>query len=124
LGKLDLTRGTLIAERYELNERLDHSPLGVSWRATHTRSGRSVRLLLSDPDVIPIARLQDAVETARRIRHDRLPAIEDAGEHAGLHWVSMEDFQGVTLRELLQQHRVQGIQLALREAAAITNQIL
>jgi hypothetical protein len=124
VGKLDLTRGALIADRYEVIERLDHSPLGVSYRATDTKSAQSVRLLVCDNASHTTDRLGEAFETAKRLHHERLPAVHDMGRHGDLSWVTMDDFQGVTLRELLQQHRVQGVQLALREAAAITNQIL
>ena len=50
--------------------------------------------------------------------------IGELGEHDGVAYVTYEDFEGGTLRELLQEYRINGKQFALKEAAQIVMQIL
>ncbi len=125
--KLDYIRGDVLAGKYEVIDLLDKSPLGYSYRVKHMSSGKYVRLLLLDPAVAGKDRkdaIIEAVKAAREIKHRNLLKVGELYQHAGVAYVTMEDFDGKSLRELIQEYKVAGRQFSLREAAQITIQIL
>lgn len=127
LGKLEFSRGEMIASKYEVSDLLDESPLGVTHRAKHIKSGKYVRLLMLRPKVAGHAQKDHLVEIFKKIKDIQHPGLVKFGELAendGVAYVTYEDFEGRTLRELLTEYRVEGKRLELKEAAQITVQIL
>ena len=48
MSKLEFTRGEVIADKYEIVDFLDESPLGLLYRTKHIKTGKYVRL--GDPE--------------------------------------------------------------------------
>lgn len=122
----EFERGDLIAGKYEVIDILDESPLGWSYRAKHGKSGY-VRVLVfnrrvANPDTKE--QLIRAYKSAKDVRHDNLIKLGELGDHEGRAFVVMDDFDGSTLRELVQEFKVQGKPFDVKEAAQITIQIL
>lgn len=118
---LEHARGDVIAEKYEVIDALGRSPLGASYRVKHLKTGKYVRLLVLDPQVArhDDPQLAAAVQRARQIEHRNLLELGELGEHLGHAYVTEEDFDGRTLRELIGAYRSENQPFTLREAAQI-----
>jgi serine/threonine protein kinase len=125
--KLEFTRGEIIADKYEVVDFLDESPLGLLYRTKHIKTGKYVRLVLLRPKLAGREQKDHIVELfkkAKAITHPHLVKLGELGEHDGVAYYTFEDFDGGTLRELLQEYRVGAKQFALKEASQIAMQIL
>lgn len=123
---MEFSRGDLIADKFEVIDILDENPLGMAYRCKH-KDGGYVRLLLLHPKVAnrdAKEQLIRAFKEAKANRHDNLIKLGELGEHAGMAYVTMEDFEGTTLREFIQEYKIQGKPFDVKEAAQITIQIL
>ncbi|MCB9677795.1 MAG: SUMF1/EgtB/PvdO family nonheme iron enzyme [Alphaproteobacteria bacterium] len=126
-NKLEFSRGDVIAKKYEVVDLLDESPLGLTYRVKHGESGKYVRLLVLRPRVANRDAKEQLIrcfKEAKGGKHDNLIKLGELGEHQGLAYVTMEDFDGTTLRELIQEYKIQGKPFDVKEAAQITIQIL
>ena len=126
-SKLEFSRGDTVAEKYEVVDLLDESPLGLSYRVKHLKSGRYIRLLLLRPAVAGRGQkdaILSAYKTAKAHQHPNLVQLGELGEHNGIAYLTYEDFEGQTLRELMQEYKLSGRQFGVKEAAQITKQIL
>jgi serine/threonine protein kinase len=125
--KLEFSRGEIIAEKYEVVDQLDESPLGITYRTKHIKTGKYVRLLMLRPRVAGREQKDQVVEAYRKAKaltHPQLVKVGELGEHDGVAFVTYEDFEGGTLRELFQEYKINGKPFSLQEAAQITKQIL
>lgn len=126
-SKMEFTRGDVVADKYEVVDLLDENPLGVAYRVKHKQSGKYVRLLLFQAKVAnrdAKEQLIRAFKEAKATKHDNLIKLGELGEHEGLAYLTMEDFEGTTLREFIQEYKIQGKPFDVKEAAQITIQIL
>lgn len=124
---LEYGRGDVIAEKYEVVDHLDESPLGVTYRVKHLKSGKYVRLLLLRPKIAGREQKDQilaAFKAAKEVDHPHLVKVGELGEHDGVAFFTYEDFEGTTLRELIQEYKIGGKQFAVKEAAQITTQVL
>jgi len=127
VSKLEFSRGDVLAEKYEVVDLLDQSPLGFTYRVKHLSTGKYVRLLLLRPSIAGKEQKEQIVERfklAKDLTHPHLVKVGELGEHDGIAYVTFEDFDGSTLREILQEHKIEGRSFALKEASQITMQIL
>lgn len=125
--KLEFSRGEVLAQKYEVVDQLDESPLGVTYRVKHLKSGSYVRLTLLTPAVAGPEHKDQIVagfRTAKSLDHPHVCKVGELGEHNGIAFYTFEDFDGSTLRELLQEYRINGKIFAVKEAAQICMQIL
>lgn len=125
--ELEFTRGDMIAEKYEVVDLLDESPLGVTYRTKHVKTGKYVRLVVLRPRIAGRDQKNVLLESFRRTKalaHPHLVKVGELGEHNGVAYVTYEDFDGTTLRELFRTYRAEGRSFELAEAAQITQQIL
>jgi len=126
-SKLEFSRGDDIAGKYEVVDLLDESPLGVTYRVKHLKTGKYVRLMLLHPRVAGREqkdKIIAAFKKAKATAHPHLIKVGELGEHDGIAYITLEDFDGSPLRELLQEYKIGGRQFAVKEAAQITTQIL
>lgn len=126
-AKLEFSRGDAIADKYEVVDLLDESPLGLTYRVKHLKTGKHVRLLLLRPAIAGREQkdqILEAFKKAKAAQHAHLVKVGELGEHQGIAYYTMEDFEAPTLRELLQQYRIENKQFAVSEAAQIVTQIL
>ncbi len=127
MSKLEFSRGDVLAEKYEVVDLLDQSPLGFTYRVKHLSTGKYVRLLLLRPSIAGKEQKDQIVERfklAKELTHPHLVKVGELGEHDGIAYITFEDFDGSTLREILQEHKIEGRSFALKEASQITMQIL
>jgi serine/threonine protein kinase len=126
-NKLEFSRGDVVAGKYEVVDLLDESPLGLTYRAKHQATSKYVRVLMLRPGIAnrdAKDQLLQAFKQAKEIKHGNLIKLGELGEHQGLAYVTMEDFEGQTLREMLQEYKIQGTPWDVKEAAQITIQVL
>lgn len=125
-SNLEFSRGDVIASKYEVIDLLDESPLGFSYRVKHLKSGKYVRLTMLRPKIAGREHKEqvlDAFKRARDVQHNGLIKVGELAEHDGVAYYTMEDFEGQTLRELLQEYKIEGKQFAVKEAAHVVIQV-
>jgi serine/threonine protein kinase len=125
--KLEFTRGEVIAEKYEVVDQLEEIPLGPTYRVKHLKSGKYVRLMLLRPRIAGREQKEAIIKgfkAARELQHPHLVKVGELGDHQGVGYVTWEDFEGTTLRNLIQEFRASGKQFDVKEASQITIQIL
>lgn len=125
--KLEYSRGDVLAGKYEVVDHLEESPLGLTYRAKHIKSGKYVRLTMLRPKVAGADQKEAVIAAFKRAKdlaHANIIKVGELGDHEGVAYYTMEDFEGGTLRELLQEYKVNGQQFQLREAGQIAIQVL
>jgi serine/threonine protein kinase len=126
-GTLEFSRGDVIAKKYEVVDLLDESPLGPTYRAKHMNTGQYVRITMLRPTIAGRdhkEQIISAFKLAKDTQHPNLLKVGELGENEGIAYYTAEDFDGRTLREIIQESRVEGRKFELKEAAQITMQIL
>lgn len=98
--------GHVLANRYEILERVGQGGMGVVYRAHDRELGEDVAvktirhdLLTGDP--VLAERFKSEIRLARRISHRNVVRTHDLGEAGGVSFVTMEFVRGLTMRELL-----------------------
>lgn len=127
MSKLEFTRGEIIASKYEVVDPIDESPLGVTYRVKHQKSGKFVRLTMLRPKIAGREQKDQLLDIYRRVKdlnHPALLKVGELGEHEGVAYFTAEDFDAPTLRQLLTEYKVEGKQFELKEAAQISLQML
>lgn len=126
-NKLEFSRGEVIAEKYEVMDRLDETPLGVTYRTKHLKTSKYVRLTFLRPKIAGREQKDQIVELFKKskaLEHPHVVKMGELGENDGVAYFTFEDFEGGTLRELMQEYKVGGKKLGVKEAAQICMQIL
>jgi serine/threonine protein kinase len=126
-AKLEYSRGERIADKYEVVDLLGSHPLGLTYRAKHTSSGHYVQVTLLRPSIATPERAADvkaAYEYAKSLDHKSLIRLGELSEHDGVPFFVTEDMEAKTLREVLQEHKIAGHPLGLKEASQIIGQVL
>ncbi len=98
--------GDVIAERFQLVDRLGEGGMGVVWRATQLNLGRDLALKLLHPEqaASPAARARFSREArvASQLKHPHAVQIYDFGEtDDGVLFIAMELLRGITLRDIV-----------------------
>lgn len=112
-----------LESRYQVLKELGRGGMGIVFQAHDKELREQVAikilspLLSNNPDALE--RLKREVSAARRITHPNVIRIHDIGEIGGLHYVSMEFFQGIQLKEFI---KTAG-SLSLMQAFQIADQI-
>ncbi len=98
-----LAPGATFADRYRIEELVGRGAMGVVYRVHDDQLGETValKLLSVDPKGDIVARFRREVRLARRITHRHVARIHDIGEHAGVHFLSMEYVAGKSLEDVL-----------------------
>jgi serine/threonine protein kinase len=93
--------------RYQVLKELGRGGMGIVFQAYDKELKEPVAikilspLLSNDPDALE--RLKREVSAARRVTHPNVIRIHDISEIGGLHFVSMEYFEGVSLKDFLRR---------------------
>jgi serine/threonine-protein kinase len=105
----DLLVGQLLAERYELEERIGQGGMGAIYRGRDQTLGREVAVkvlranLAQDPD--QIRRFFHEARTSARLRHPNTIQVFDFGEsERGEFYIAMELMRGEALDRYLEHH--------------------
>ncbi|MEM7245395.1 MAG: protein kinase [Acidobacteriota bacterium] len=101
--------GTTLTNRYYIHSRLGRGGMGEVFRAQDRELEEQVAIkvirgdVASDPKVLE--RFKSEIRLARRIAHPRVLRVHELGEAAGNYYITMELFEGTTLRDLLERSR-------------------
>ncbi|MFB8119785.1 serine/threonine-protein kinase [Streptomyces sp. NPDC055962] len=118
-----MERGRLIADRYELMDRLGRGGMGEVWAARDRVLHRQVALKLLDPDGIAQADLPRRFEreavAAAQIVHPNVAALYDRGIHDDVLFLVMEKVEGQTLAARLQAETPFPLTRALAVASSV-----
>ena len=120
--------GTTVSH-YAIVDMLGQGGMGVVYKATDTRLGRTVALkFLSDDlsrDPLAVERFVREARAASGLNHPHVCSVHDIGEHEGRHFIVMEHLEGAPLNQRIGGRPVPlgqlldfGIQIADALAAA------
>ncbi|MFE3041557.1 serine/threonine-protein kinase [Kitasatospora indigofera] len=117
----------LLADRYELGERLGRGGMGTVWRARDRMLDREVAVkeltvshLPEEELEILNARMKREASAAARIKHPGVITVHDVLEQDGRPWIVMELVDGRSLADVISQDGT----LLPREAAEVGAQVL
>ncbi|MEU9838671.1 serine/threonine-protein kinase [Actinomadura sp. NPDC048032] len=123
-----MDRGTLIAGRYELVERLGRGGMGEVWAGRDRDLHRdvAVKFLLDGADTPPdlLRRFEREAVAAAQINHPNVVALYDRGVHDGLRFMVMERVEGATLAAHMRAGRPMEPGRALDIAQAICEALI
>jgi serine/threonine protein kinase len=109
--------------RYQVLKELGRGGMGIVFQAYDKALREQVAIKILSPllsnNQEALERLKREVSAARRITHPNVIRIHDIAEIGGLHYVSMEFFQGTTLKDFIKQAG----SLSLIQAFQIAGQI-
>src|SRR5687767_3832001 len=102
-----ISRGTVIAGRYEIQSPLGKGGMGVVYRA-HDRELEetvAIKVLRSDiaRDADMARRFRSEIKLARRVSHRNVCRIHEYGDDHGVRFISMELIDGPDLKQILRQ---------------------
>lgn len=101
------TPHTLLAERYELIERLGSGDTGVVWRCRDTELDDEVAVKLLRRDLMTAERLDErlrrAARLARQVTHPNAARVFELGRYANDHFWTMEYIRGESLRRSIER---------------------
>jgi serine/threonine protein kinase/Tfp pilus assembly protein PilF len=121
--KEELTRGSTLADRYEIIEELGKGGMGRVFRVEDTKLKQEVALKLIKPEIAKdkktVERFRNELKTARMIAHKNVCRMFDLGESAAAHFITMEYVRGEDLKSLI---RKMG-QLSSGQAISIAKQV-
>ena len=119
---LELERGKVFAERYEIIEELGRGGMGRVYRVMDTKINEEVALKLIKPEIADsktIERFGNELKMARKISHKNVCRMYHLSEESGTHYITMEYVPGETLKDMIRMTK----QLSPGTAVSIAKQI-
>jgi len=96
---------TALESRYQVLKELGRGGMGIVFQAYDKQLKEQVAIKILSPllsnNAEALERMQREVSAARRITHSNVIRIHDISEISGLHYVSMEFFQGTSLKDTI-----------------------
>ncbi len=119
---LELERGTVFAERYEIIEELGKGGMGRVYRVLDKKINEEVALKLIKPEIADsktIERFGNELKMARKISHKNVCRMYHISEESGTHYITMEYVPGETLKGMIRMTK----QLSVGTAVNIAKQV-
>src|SRR5512135_1682914 len=96
----------LVAQRFEIQDRLGRGGMGEVYRATDTQTGETVAVKVLNPEVLErdpalLERFTREGEALRQLNHPNIVHMVTAVEEDGRHYLVMEFVEGGSLKDLL-----------------------
>ena len=115
--------GTILAERYRLEQKLGEGAMGSVWKAEHLMLGSKVAIKLLDESIaahsVALARFMREARAAASLKSVHVVQIHDYGVDRRMPYIAMEFLEGETLSERLRRTE----RLAPREAALVLTHV-
>jgi serine/threonine protein kinase len=128
LDNVRLAKGDVVSRRYEIEETLGSGLLGVTYRARHITSGKSLAIKVLKPALVANprdrARFEEGFKRAKNLRHDGLVRYGEVGEHDGLLYFTQEYFPSQSLRALLNEYFAAQKSFSFQEASQVILKLL
>ena len=106
-AKEELTRGSTLADRYEIIEELGKGGMGRVYRVEDTKLKQEIALKLIKPEISSdkktIERFRNELKLARNIRHKNVCGMFDLGEAEGARFITMEYVSGEDLKSFIRR---------------------
>jgi len=119
----ELTRGTILAGRYEIIEELGKGGMGKVYRVEDKKINAEIALKLIKPEIATdkktIERFSNELKMTRMISHRNVCRMFDLGEDKGSYFITMEYVAGEDLKSFI--HRIG--QLPVGKAISISKQV-
>jgi serine/threonine protein kinase/Tfp pilus assembly protein PilF len=119
----ELTRGSVIADRYEVIEELGKGGMGKVFRVEDKKIKEEVALKLIKPEIAAdkktIERFSNELKFARKIAHRNVCKMYDLGEEEGTYYITMEYVPGEDLKSFIRRSR----QLNVGTAISLAKQV-
>jgi serine/threonine protein kinase/Tfp pilus assembly protein PilF len=119
----ELTRGSTLAERYEIIEELGKGGMGRVYRVVDKKIDEEVALKILNPEISTnkktIARFQNELKLARKIAHRNVCHMYHLGEEEGTSYITMEYVPGEDLKSFLRRSG----QLSVAKTISIAKQV-
>ncbi len=119
----ELTRGSVIADRYEIIEELGKGGMGKVFRVEDKKIKEEVALKLIKPEIAAdkktIERFSNELKFARKIAHRNVCKMYDLGEEEGTYYITMEYVPGEDLKSFIRRSR----QLTIGTAISLAKQV-
>lgn len=119
---LELERGAVFAERYEIIEELGRGGMGRVYRVLDKKINEEVALKLIKPEIADsrtIERFGNELKMARKISHKNVCRMYHLSEESGTHYITMEYVPGETLKGMIRMTK----QLSVGTAVNIAKQV-
>jgi serine/threonine protein kinase len=123
-AKADPFIGTLLDDKYRLDEKVGEGGMGTVYRATHVQMENTIAVKILHPhlasDQTAIERFRREARAAAQIRHPNAVAVTDFGvtREGNIAYLVMEFLEGADLRDKIKKKK----QLDYEEAFLILNQ--
>jgi predicted Ser/Thr protein kinase len=119
-----LTRGAIIASRYEILNPLGRGGMGMVYKAHDRMLDETVAIKVLRAEFVNTVdmgrRFRQEIKLARKVSHRNVCRIHEYGEDAGQRFISMEYLEGTDLKQVIRQ---QGGVLKTAEAFEIAIQV-
>jgi len=119
----ELTRGSVIADRYEVIEELGKGGMGKVFRVEDKKIKEEIALKLIKPEIAAdkktIERFSNELKFARKIAHRNVCKMYDLGEEEGTYYITMEYVPGEDLKSFIRRSR----QLNVGTAISLAKQV-
>ncbi len=122
-SSVELSRGTIFADRYEILEQLGSGGMGKVYRVYDRKLGEELALKLIRPEIAAnrknIERFKTELKVARKIAHTHVCRMYDLGEENGLYYIAMEYVPGEDLKSFIRRSG----HLTVGKAVSIARQV-
>ena len=118
-----LPTGSLLADRYDIQEEIGSGGMGMVYRAIDRELNEQVAIktlraeMLREPGLLD--RFKSEIRLARHISNKHVVRTHDIGERDGVYYLTMEYVEGITVRSLLDTRG----RLAVAPTLAIASQL-
>jgi serine/threonine-protein kinase len=99
-----LAPGTILGDRYRLEEQIGQGGMGVVFRAEDLELSEQIALKIFKPlheDEQALARFRQELQLSRQLVHPNIARLFDIGVYRGCRFISMELLRGSDLKRLL-----------------------
>ena len=127
LPEVDLSIGSLFADRYEILDTGKAGGMGAVYRCRDIKFNETVALkiihsrLLSSPAAL--TRFCHEVAISRKFHHDHIVRVYNLENWQGMEYFTMEWIKGGTLRDILDRRKSEGRPFSLEEASIVISQL-
>ena len=99
------TRGTILADRYEIVELLGQGGMGILYRVFDQKTQEDIAIKIMNPEISSsldtIERFRNELKLARKISHKNVCRVYDLAEWEGTYYITLEYVPGENLKSMI-----------------------